>query len=144
MPSRCPNVLVLDATVVDANGVVVPRDIDNTDLDTVPRGYDFSEIGAYEFPSRSLKADWVVKVVNDADADVDVTAGVTTGDDATFDDYAEDGPAETASTGSAPDNVVHIHGETVAGHLGVELLADPAPTNGTLTVVFGSRLYGGA
>jgi hypothetical protein len=99
---RCPNVITLDATVIDASGVIVPTDVSNSDLDSVPRGYEFADI------------------------------------------YAEDGPAETASTGSAPDNVVHIHGETVAGHLAAELVADPAPTTGTVTVIFGSRLYGGA
>jgi len=141
---RCPNVITLDATIVDANGVIVPRDVDNADLDSVPRGYEFADIDAYELPSRSVKGDWVMKVINDGDADVDVTAGVTTADDGAFSEYAEDGTAETASTGTAPDNIVHIHGETVAGFLGAELVADPAPTGGTITVIFGSRLYGGA
>jgi hypothetical protein len=138
-----PNVVTLDATVVDANGVVVPRDIDNTDLDTVPRGYDFAEIDAYAFASRAVKSDWVVKVINDGDNPVDVTAGVSTGDDDGFQEYAEDGTAETAQTGTPPDNVVHITGTTVAAFLGAELVADPAPTTGTIAVVFGGRLYGG-
>jgi hypothetical protein len=138
-----PNVIVLDATVVDASGVVVPRDIDDADLDSVPQGYDFSTIDAYEL-SRAVKSDWVVKVTNDADNDVDVTPGVTTAGDGAFDDWTGDGNAETAPSGSVPDNIVHITGETVAGHIGVELVADPAPTSGTLTIEFGSRRYGGA
>lgn len=144
MPRRCPNVLVLDATVVDAAGVVVPTDLVDADLDSVPRGYDFSAIDAYELPSRAVKSDWVVKVVNDADADVDVTAAVTAAGDGAFADWTGDGPAETASTGAPPDNVVHFSGSTVASALGAELVADPAPTNGTVTVFFGDRLYGSA
>jgi len=142
--TRTPNVITLDATIVDAGGVIVPRDIDNSDLDSVPRGYDFAELDSYEFPTRAVKSDWVVKVINDGDADVDVTAGVSTADDGGFAEYAEDGPAETAQTGSPPDNVVHITGTTVAAFLGAELVADPAPTAGTITVIFGGRLYGGA
>lgn len=141
---RAPNVIELDATAVDANGVVIPRDIDNTDLASVPQGYEFTDIDAYEFGTRAVKSDWVVKVVNDGDNPVDVTAGVSTADDAGFQEYAEDGPAETAQTGSPPDNVVHITGTTVAAFLGAELVADPAPTTGTITVIFGGRLYGGA
>lgn len=144
MARRCPNVVTLDATAVDASGVVVPSDIANGDLDTVPEGYDFADIDAYELASRSVKSDWVIKVVNDGDAEVDVTAGVSTSEDGAFNEWAEDGDAETASTETAPDNVAYIHGETVAAFLGVELVADPAPTAGTITVVFGGRLYGGA
>lgn len=144
MARRCPNVLVLDATIVDASGVVVPRDIDNDDLDTVPQGYDFSEIDAYTLPSRSVKSDLVAKAINDANTEFDLTVGVTTADDASFEDWSNDDGPVTVETGTPPDNVEHGHIETVAGHLGVKLVADPAPTTGTITVVFGSRLYGGA
>jgi hypothetical protein len=140
---RCPNTLVLDATVIDASGVLVPTDIGNGDLDSVPRGYDFSEIDSFRLPSQSARPAWVVKVVNDGDADVDVTPAVSTADDSALDDYALDGSTETAPSGSVPDNVAYFTGDTVAGHLGVELVADPAPTSGTVTVVFGGRVYTG-
>jgi hypothetical protein len=141
---RCPNVITLDATVIGASGVTVPTDVSNSDLADAPRGYEFADIDAYELPSRSLKGDWVVKVVNDSDAAVDATPGITTADDETFVDYAEEGSTQTVQTGSPPGNVAHIHSDTVAGHLAAELVADPAPATGTVTVIFGSRLYGGA
>jgi len=141
---RCPNRLVLDATVIDASGVLVPTDIGNGDLDSVPRGYDFSEIDSYTLPSRSVRSAFAIKVVNDGDADVDVTPAVSTADDAGLADYAEDGSTTTVTTGNAPDNVAHLTSETVAGHLGAELVADPAPTSGTVTVVFEPRVFGGS
>jgi len=140
---RCPNVLLLDATVIDAGGVLVPTDIGNGDLDTVPRGYDFSAINSFSLPSRSVRSAWAIKAVNDGDADVDVTPAVSTADDSSLNDYAEDSTATTVSTGSPPDNVEHLTSETVAGHLAAELVADPAPTGGTVTVVFEPRVYGG-
>ncbi|MCU4743469.1 hypothetical protein [Natronoglomus mannanivorans] len=123
------NVYRIDAADVEG-GMLIPKDIEG-------------EVDAYEL-NRSVKSDWAIKVVNDTDADVDATALVSTSDDSAFEAYAEDGAPETASTGDAPDNVVYITGETVAGYLGAELAADPAPTSGTVTVVFNSRLYGGA
>ena len=143
MARRMPNVVVLDATVIGAGGIAVPGDIDNTDLDNPPRGYDFSEFDAYPL-SRAIKSDWAAKVVNDADEAVDAVAAVATSDDATLSEYTEDGSSQTVSTGGPPANVELIDGSTVAGHLGVVLSADPAPTAGTVTVAFNSRLYGGA
>jgi len=143
MARRMPNVVVLDATVIGVSGIAVPGDIDNADLDDPPRGYDFSEFDAYPL-SRAIKSDWAVKVVNDGDADVDAVAAVATSDDATLSEYTGDGTSQTVSTGNPPDNVELIDGSTVAGHLGVVLSADPEPTTGTVTVVFNSRLYGGA
>lgn len=124
------NVYEVDATTIDADGLEVPKDL--------PEGAD-----AYRL-NRSVKSDWAIKVVNGADADVDATALVSTSDDSAFEEFAEDGEAETAAVGDAPDNVVYFDGETVAGYLGVELAAEAAPTEGTVKVVFNSRLYGGA
>jgi len=143
MARRMPNVVVLDATVIGASGIAVPGDIDNTDLDNPPRGYDFSEFESYPL-SRAVKSDWAVKIMNDGDADVDAVPMVGTSDDPNFTEHIEDGPEETVTTGTPPDNVGLFSGETIAGHLGVVLSADPAPTAGTVTVVFNTRLYGGA
>jgi len=99
-----PNVVVLDATVIGASGIAVPGDIDNTDLDNPPRGYDFSEFDAYPL-SWAIKSDWAAKVVNDADEAVDAVAAVGTSDDATLSEYTEDGTSQTVSTGVVPDNM---------------------------------------
>lgn len=141
---RMPNVVEIDATAVTTSGILIPKDIDNSDVVNVPRGYDFADFDAYEFGTRSVKSDWVIKVVNDADNPVDVEAGVSTGSDEMFADWTTDGTAETAPTGDPPNNVVHISGETVAAFLGTRLTADPVPTTGTITIEFGSRRLGGA
>ena len=124
------NVYEVDATTIDADGVTVPTDVDGVD-----EGYQLS---------RSVKSDWAIKVVNDADAEIDATPLVSTSDDPALEEYAEDGDAETVASGDVPDNVTYFSGETVAAFLGVELTAEVSPTEGTAKIVFNSRLYGGA
>lgn len=140
--SRMPNWVEIDATVIDTDGVVVPRDIDNDDVVDVPDGYDFAEIDAYQIGDAHVKHDWAIKIVNDADESIDTQPLASTSDDGAFESAAEDGSNETVGPGDPPENVELIHSETVAQYVGIELSADPVPTTGTVTVVFNSRRYG--
>lgn len=141
--SRTPNVIEIDATVLDSTSLLVPRDITNSEVVNVPTGTDFSELDAYEFANASVRASYSAKVVNDADEVVDAQVCVTTSDDEAFQSYDTDGTASVA-TGSPPDNVELQHGTLTAASLNVDLTAATTPTTGTVTVVFNSRLYGSA
>jgi hypothetical protein len=126
------NTYTVDATTIDSNGVIVPKDLAN-------------ELASHEFSTRSIKSEWAIKVVNDADESVDAQALVTTSDDVeSFDEYAENGGTETAATGSPPDNVAYLTGDVVAAAIAVELTAATTPTTETVTGVFNTRLTGGA
>ena len=120
------NVYEIDATTIDDDGLIVPRDLPEED--------DGHEL------NRSVKSDWAVKVVNDGDADVDATPLVSTSDDSGLEEFDTDNDPVTVGA----DDVDLHSSDTVAAYLGVELTADPAPTDGTVKIVFNSRLYGGA
>jgi len=126
------NTYTVDATTIDSNGVIVPKDLAD-------------EPASHEFSTRSIKSEWAIKVVNDADESVDAQALVTTSDDVeSFDEYAENGSTETAATGTPPDNVAYLTGDVVAAAIAVELTAATTPTTGQVKVVFNTRLTGGA
>lgn len=141
---RCPNVIEIDASALGSSSTLVPRDISNTEVATVPDGYDFGEIDAYEMGSESVKADYAVKVVNDADQAVDATVCVTTSEDDAFEDYDTDGTA-SVSTGSSPSNVELLDGSLPIAAINVDLTASTTPSSGTtVKIVFDNRLHGGA
>jgi len=124
------NVYTIDATTIDSNGVVVPKDLSGDPAD------------AHSMTDAHVRSAWAIKVVNDADEAVDLQPLVTTSDDETFDEYVEDGPTETINTGNVPDNTGLVTGETVSKHIGAELTASTTPTAGTVKVVFNTRRYG--
>lgn len=86
---------------------------------------------------------WAVKLVAGAntDADVDLEAAVTTGDDADFSEYSKAGTSDTATGGAAaPDGVAVVFSDeaTVAG-INAALTPATTPTAGEYKVVIESR-----
>ena len=88
---------------------------------------------------------WLVKLVasEDSDADVEVEAAITTGDDTEFEAYIKEGTADTATGGeTAPDSVAAVFSDeaTMAG-INAALTPATEPTAGEYTVVIESRRY---
>jgi len=133
------NVFEIDAADLDeVDGTIVPKELaEDADDDAIDED-------AYEFPRRhrSIKHEWGIKVVNDADQDIDGVPLLTTDDDEAFDEYVEVDPtATTIGQGTAPDNVELFEGDIIANSVGVELTPAAAAT-GTVKVVFQSRRMG--
>lgn len=134
-----PNVYEVDAADLDeTNGTIVPKGI-TTDID----GDDVDE-DAFEFPRkyRSHKHEWAVKIVNDADQDVDVTPLITTDDDPGLEEYdSVNGLATTVGQGDPPDNVELFESDIIGNAIAVRLQPAAAAT-GTVKIVFQSRRMG--
>jgi len=125
------NAYTVDATTIGGDGVIVPKDL-------------VDEPEAYRLVNVPFWSAWAIKVVNKADAEVDVQALTTTSDDAReFTEYRTDGTPETVPTGTPPTNVVQVEGTAIAQAFAAELTASTTPSSGEIKVVFNRRLYGG-
>lgn len=99
---------------------------------------------------RPLKNDdthraWLVKLAasEDSDADVELEAAITTGDDTEFEAYIKEGTADTAVGGeTAPDSVAAVFSdETTMAGINAALTPATEPSAGEYTVVIESRRY---
>lgn len=119
----------VDASTLDTGGTIVPTDLDE-------------EVAAYSFGGNGYKTEWGIKVVNDADQDIDATPLLSTSDD---DDFAEydtvEGLNVTVPSGTSPDNTELLDSDLLGAYLGIEL-APAAAATGTVKIVFQSRNMG--
>lgn len=132
MTSSAQNVYTVAGTdLTGGEEFLVPKDLPNEPDQYRPHQFDENHRA------------WLVKLVasGDSDANVDLEAAVTTGDDGAFEEYAKAGTSDTATGGTtAPDSVAIVMSDeaTVAG-INAALTPATTPTAGTYKVVIESR-----
>jgi hypothetical protein len=132
MTSSAQNVYTVTGTdLTSGTEYLVPKDLPNEADQYRPHQFDENHRA------------WMVKLVAGAntDADVDLEAAVTTGDDGDFTEYSMEGTSDTATGGAAaPDGVAVVFSDeaTVAG-INAALTPATTPTAGEYKVVIESR-----
>lgn len=134
MTTTAQNVFTVAGTdLTGGEEFLVPKDLPDEADQHRPRQFDENHRA------------WVVKLVAGAstDADVDLEAAVTTGDDDDFTEYSKEGASDTATGGAtAPDSVAAVFSDeaAVAG-LNAALTPATTPTAGEYKVVIESREF---